>query len=81
MADFENIEFVDCGSLSISYNIRGEVTLSFTVVSSYEEPQGDYTDLTFGGVHFTGYVVSIFSRLIENTEAYEHAFQVLAVGN
>jgi hypothetical protein len=77
----EDFEFIDCGSLSITYNIRGDATLSFTVVSNKEEPEGNYTDLTFGGVRFTGYITNLVSRLIENTEAYDHSFQMVAVGN
>ena len=49
-------EFIDCSSLSINYDQLGRATLSFTVVAAAAQPNDTnaYTDLTFGGVRFTG---------------------------
>jgi hypothetical protein len=49
-------EFIDCGTISINYNIRGIASISFTVVSSDGQLSNDYTDLTFGGVNFKGFI-------------------------
>ena len=42
-------EFIDCSSLTINYDILGQATLSFTVVSVKAQPDNpqQYTDLTF----------------------------------
>jgi len=77
----EEFEFVDCGTLSIQYSITGEATVSFTVVSTHGEPVGSYSEMDFGGVNFRGYVTNLVTRQLEGTAAYEHSFQIVAVGN
>ncbi len=75
-------EFIDCSSLSINYDVLGTASLSFTVVASQAEPIDTqvYTDLTFGGVNFTGYITAIEIRRIPGTIVYEHRYSLSATG-
>ena len=75
-------EFIDCSTLTINYDILGQATLNFTVVASAAEPidTSVYTDLTFGGVQFTGYITNLEIRRISGTIVYEHRYTLSAVG-
>ena len=75
-------EFIDCSSLSINYDLLGTATLSFTVVASQAQPINPdvYTDLTFGGVRFTGFITSLEIRRIDGTIVYEHRYSISGVG-
>lgn len=75
-------EFIDCTSLSISYDLLGQATLGFTVVAAAAQPINPqvYTDLTFGGINFTGYISSLSVRRIAGTIVYEHLYSVTGVG-
>lgn len=75
-------EFIDCASLSISYDILGVATLGFTVVASQAQPINPsvYTNLTFGGINFTGLISSLTVRRIPGTIVYEHQYSVTGVG-
>lgn len=50
----EGIEFIDCGTLSISYDATGKVTVSFTVIrdDSQNFLDNTYTEPNWGGVQF-----------------------------
>jgi hypothetical protein len=75
-------EFIDCATLSINYDLLGQATVSFTVVAVLAQPNDPtaYTDLTFGGVQFTGYISSLEVRRIEGTIVYEHRYTLTGVG-
>jgi hypothetical protein len=75
-------EFIDCASLSINYDELGIATVGFTVVASKGEPIDPqaYTDLTFGGVQFTGNITSLTVRRIAGTIVYEHQYSISGVG-
>ena len=75
-------EFIDCKSLSISYDELGAATLGFTVVAALSEPVDTsiYTDLTFGGIRFTGHISDLSVRRIAGTLVYEHRYSVSGVG-
>jgi len=75
-------EFIDCSTLSINYDILGFATLSFTVVASQKQPidTNIYTDLTFGGINFVGYITGLEIRRIAGTIVYEHRYSVSATG-
>ncbi len=87
--DVEDFEFIDCNSVNISYNSRGEASLSFVVVAKYDDKdisqglnylENTYTDLVFGGVRFKGYITSVSVREIEYTHAYEFSISMIATG-
>jgi len=88
-ADIEDFEFIDCTSVGINYNARGEASLSFVVVAKYDSKDisdglnylnHTYTDLIFGGVRFKGYITDVSVREIEYTHAYEFQFSMTATG-
>ena len=64
------IAFIDCTSLSISYDIMGIATVSYTIVSNTEGIKY-YTVIAAGGRIFTGYVASASLRQIPETTWYE----------
>jgi len=75
-------EFIDCASLSINYDLNGSATVSFTVIATAAQPIDSqvYTDLTFGGVNFTGYITGLDVRRIDGTLVYEHKYTIAATG-
>ena len=62
-------EFIDCTSLSVSYNVMGVATVSYTVVHDYFEFV-TYTTITAGGQTFTGYVINASVNAIPSTEGW-----------
>jgi len=54
-------EFIDCGSVSISYDRMGIATLNYTVITTDKAAitfSGKET-VSFGGKSFTGYVMNV----------------------
>jgi len=54
-----SVEFIDCGSLSVSYNVNGVASISFAIVKNSSESVlvSSYSDPSYGGVLFDGVVV------------------------
>jgi len=71
------VEFIDCVSVKISYDVMGRVTVSYTIVSD-ESGMKAHTSVEFGGQTFTGYVVSINLNQIPNTSWYENYVTLIA---
>ena len=62
-------EFIDCTSLSMSYNVMGLVTVSYTVVhDSFKFVT--YTSITAGGQTFKGYVTNASLNPLPNTDGW-----------
>ncbi len=80
--DYGFDEFIDCSTLSVNYDTLGLAMVSFTVVASHAEPNDTslYTDLTFGGVQFTGYITNLEIKRIAGTMVYEHRYSLSATG-
>jgi len=78
VVNYEAFEFIDCGTLSISYSQRGIASVSFTVVTTSETLLNDYTNLSFGGVDFRLYLRDLTVSLIPGTLVY--TFQMAMVG-
>lgn len=82
----EEFEFIDCPSINIQYQQNGLATLSFTVVSTEQEPgvnpPRDYTQLTFGGIDFKGFITQLESAVIPASvpTVWEHRFTLIATG-
>jgi len=58
--------FIDCTSLSFSYNIMGIVTINYTMVHK----DADYcytTELSAGGQRFSGYVSDMSLTPVKDT--------------
>jgi hypothetical protein len=62
-------EFIDCTSLSLSYNTMGVVTVSYTVVHNAFEFV-TYDSINAGGQTFTGYVTNASLNQIPNSEGW-----------
>lgn len=79
---FPFTEFIDCDTISISYEQLGVATVSFSVVASKAEPVDSsvYTTLTFGGVVFTGYITSLEIKRLAGTTVYEHRYTLSMTG-
>ncbi len=65
----EVIEFIECTSLNISYNIMGIATVTYTVVSN-EPGLKAYETIEAGGKTFTGYIASAAGNAIPNTSSW-----------
>lgn len=82
----EQFEFISCETLSISYAATGLATVSFTVVSTNQipgvTPARDYTQLTFGGIDFKGFVTALSSSIIPASipPVFEHKFTMTMSG-
>ncbi len=82
----EVFEFIDCPTISIGYQANGLATVSFTVVSTEDvpgiNPIRDYTDLTFGGINFKGFVTSLTTQIIPGSipSVFEHRFTETMTG-
>jgi hypothetical protein len=71
MADL--IEFIECTSLSISYDNSGVATVNFIVVRNKDGfPSDSYlNNISAGGQSFSGHVTNITVSPIQNTDWYE----------
>lgn len=82
----EVFEFLDCASLNISYAQNGLATISFTVVSTEilpgVTPPRDFTQHTFGGIDFKGFVTGLSSAPILGSipTVFEHRFSIMGTG-
>lgn len=82
----ESFEFIDCSTINIAYQINGLAAVSFTVVSTEQvpgvSPVRDYTELTFGGVDFKGFVSSLTTQVIPASQptVFEHQFSLTMTG-
>ena len=69
--------FIECTSLSFSYDVMGLVTVSYTVVSDVAEFK-TYNNVSAGGQVFNGYVVNASFNRIPHTEWYETHVTLIA---
>ncbi|KKM26858.1 hypothetical protein LCGC14_1580570 [marine sediment metagenome] len=83
----ETFEFIDCATISISYQTTGLANVSFTVVSTEQKPGvlppvRDYTQLTFGGIDFKGFVTQLDSGIIAGSipNVFEHRYSLVMTG-
>lgn len=79
----ENIEFIDCSTISIQYDATGKATVAFTVMRSDTEAlKRVYTTVTFANVTFKGVLMSANKKLIIDGEGWtEWQLQIQGVGN
>ena len=75
----QTIAFIDCTSLSFSYDIMGIVTVSYTVVHNVPE-YIVFTKIEAGTREFTGHVINATFNPIPATEGwYETYVTVIAM--
>lgn len=78
-------EFIECTSLSVSYDITGLATVSYTVISDSSGIKA-YNTISFGGRIFQGYVMSASVNIIPRSESdgniwYQTQVSLLAVAS
>ena len=71
------VAFIDCTSLSISYDVMGIATVSYTIVSN-KTGLKFYTVIDAGNRKFTGYVANASLRQIPETTWYESNVTLIA---
>lgn len=83
MANIEEIEFIDCGSLSINYDATGKVGISLNIVKNSASVElNKYSDLTWGGVEFDTLVMNASQKALVGSRGwYEWGLQLSGVGN
>lgn len=70
--------FIECTSLSLSYNVFGLVTVSFVVV--HEEPVlHSQTSITVANQTFSGTMINAFLQPLPNTSWFESHITLLAL--
>jgi hypothetical protein len=75
------MEFIDCTSLNLSYNVMGLVTISYTVVHNTADFV-TYNTVDAGGQTFTGFVTNASFNQIPQTEGwYETHVTLIATTN
>ena len=63
------VKFIECTSLSVSYNIMGVATVSYTAVhNTYEFVT--FNEISAGGQVFRGYITNASLNQIPNTEGW-----------
>jgi hypothetical protein len=75
------VQFIECTSLSFSYNVLGLVTVNYTMVHN-EQKVTVVNSITVGGQTFRGYVMDAFMSAIPNTSGwYETNVTMIATTN
>jgi len=77
------IEFIDCGSLSISFDATGKASVSMTVLRDDSESIDfdSYNNGTWGGTHFDLVTLAASQKPIVGGGWYEWNVQLEGVGN
>ena len=77
------VEFIDCSSLSISYDATGKATISMTVVRDDRNPlSSTYTNRRWGGVRFDCVLMGSSQRPMIGSGGWsEWSLQLEGVGN
>lgn len=76
--------FIECSSLSVSYDVTGIATISYTVVHTGGGITGHVWDsLSVGNRQFDGYVTSAITTVVANTDGewYETNVTLIAMAN
>ncbi len=79
-----NCEFIDCGSLSISYDATGKASVSLTVLRC-DANEIDYSSYnsgnTWGGVRFSLITTAASQKPITGSSWHEWGLSMEGVGN
>jgi hypothetical protein len=76
------VEFIDCGSLSISFDVTGKATISLGVLrDDRNELQDTYTNRTWGGTAFDCVLMNVSQRPVLGSAWSEWSLQMEGVGN
>jgi len=76
------VEFIDCGSLSITYDATGKASISFSVLTDNDKLTDDYTDKEWGSIRFDCVITNVMQRpIIGSKKWFEWSIQMEGVGN
>jgi hypothetical protein len=66
------VEFIDCSSLSINYDVTGKVTASFTVVKDDSGPPvwSTYKSPTWGGETFDLVIMGATRKYVQGSNGW-----------
>lgn len=71
-------QFLDCASFSVNYDIRGLVTVTYSIIHQSHMPTGISNSISAGGQTFTGYVMSRTTTPISGSTWYETVVTLIA---
>lgn len=75
-------EFIDCGSLSITYDATGKASISYVVLSDLPFLTNNYTHRKWGGINFNCVMMNVVQRpIIGSRNWFEWSLQMEGVGN
>lgn len=77
------VEFIECPSLSISYDATGKASVSITVIrDDMNDLRGTYTSKSWGGVRFTVGVMGATQQPIMGSGGWaQWSLQLEGIGN
>lgn len=77
----ETIQFVDCSSLSVSFDATGKASVSIQVLRSDDRNiMGDYANMTWGGTRFELVVMNASPSPMLGTTWHTWSLQMEGVG-
>jgi hypothetical protein len=72
------IEFVECSSLNINYDVLGLATVSFTVVADNNNVNlENYQNMVIGGADYSGWISSVTAKPIIGTNWWEYGVSLV----
>jgi hypothetical protein len=75
-------DFIECTSLSMTYDILGVVTITYTVVTDTSGMEGKlFNQIIAGGKTFSGYITNANINPIPQTSWYEIHAALIATTN
>lgn len=75
------VEFTECASLNINYDIMGIATISYTILKDSEGWPDVHYEMFLGTRNFRGYVANASMNKIPFTEWYETHVNLVTVTN
>jgi len=74
------VEFIECTSVKISYDVMGRATVSYTIVADSSGMKA-YPNVSFGNKTYDGYVVSVTTNQIPKTSWYESYVTIISTAS
>lgn len=74
----ESDRFVNQPSFSVSYNIMGIATVTYSIIHRGPSYGSVSSSISAGGQHFSGYVTSISTSNISGTNWFETSITLIA---
>jgi hypothetical protein len=74
-------EYTECPSFSVSYNIMGIATVTYSIIHSSPSCTSIKNSISAGGQTFSGYVTSISTNRMVGTGWYETSVTLIATTN